>query len=136
MGAGGAPRRSGKPHAFRESPRHQSRGQAPRGGSGMNSERLLKVIVAPVISEKATLVGEMHRQVVFEVVPDATKAEIKAAVELLFKEQKVQVATVNVVNVKGKEKRHGRFVGRRKSIKKAYVSLKGDGDINFVEGVA
>jgi large subunit ribosomal protein L23 len=102
----------------------------------MNTERLMRVIVAPIISEKATLVGEKHKQVVFEVAPDATKAEIKAAVELLFKEQKVEVATVNVVNVKGKEKRHGRFVGRRKNVKKAYVSLKGEGDINFVEGVA
>ena len=102
----------------------------------MNQERLLKVIIAPVISEKATLVGETRKQVVFEVLPDATKAEIKAAVELLFKEQKVQVGAVNVVNVKGKEKRHGRFIGRRKSIKKAYVGLVGEGDINFVEGVA
>ena len=101
----------------------------------MNTERLMKVILAPVISEKATLVGEKHKQVVFEVLPDATKEEIKAAVELLFKEQKVEVATVNVVNVKGKEKRHGRFIGRRKGFKKAYVSLT-DGDINFVEGVA
>ena len=102
----------------------------------MNQERLTKVIVAPVISEKATLVGETRRQVVFEVLPDATKAEIKAAVELLFKDQKVEVGAVNVVNVKGKEKRHGRFIGRRKDVKKAYVSLKGEGDINFVEGVA
>ena len=102
----------------------------------MNTERLMKIIVAPVISEKATMIGEKHKQVIFEVLPDATKAEIKAAVELLFKEQKVEVATVNVVNVKGKEKRHGRFIGRRKSVKKAYVSLKGEGDINFVEGVA
>ena len=102
----------------------------------MNQERLMRVIIAPVISEKATMVGELRRQVVFEVIPDATKAEIKAAVELLFKEQKVEVAAVNVVNVKGKEKRHGRFIGRRKAIKKAYVSLKGEGDINFVEGVA
>jgi large subunit ribosomal protein L23 len=102
----------------------------------MNQERLMKVIIAPVISEKATMVGELRRQVVFEVLPDATKAEIKAAVELLFKEQKVEVAAVNVVNVKGKEKRHGRFIGRRNNTKKAYVSLKGDGDINFVEGVA
>ena len=102
----------------------------------MNQERLMKVIVAPVISEKATLVGDTRRQVVFEVLPDATKAEIKAAVELLFKEQKVEVGAVNVVNVKGKEKRHGRFMGRRKNLKKAYVSLKGEGDINFVEGVA
>jgi len=102
----------------------------------MNQERLTKVIIAPVISEKATMVGETRKQIVFEVLPDATKAEIKAAVELLFKEQKVEVGAVNVVNVKGKEKRHGRFIGRRKGIKKAYVSLKGEGDINFVEGVA
>jgi len=102
----------------------------------MNTERLMKVILAPVISEKATLVGEKHHQVVFEVLRDATKAEIKAAVELLFKEQKVEVAAVNVVNTQGKEKRHGRFVGKRRATKKAYVSLKGDGDINFVEGVA
>ena len=102
----------------------------------MNQERLMRVIVAPVISEKATLVGDTRRQVVCEVLPDATKAEIKAAVELLFKEQKVEVGAVNVVNVKGKEKRHGRFMGRRKNLKKAYVSLKGEGDINFVEGVA
>ena len=102
----------------------------------MNQERLMKVIVAPVISEKATMVSETRRQVVFEVLPDATKAEINAAVELLFKEQKVEVGAVNVVNVKGKEKRHGRFIGRRKNVKKAYVSLKGEGDINFVEGVA
>ena len=102
----------------------------------MNIERLMKVIRAPIISEKATLVGEKNRQIVFEVLPDATKAEIKAAVELLFKEQKVEVAAVNVVNVKGKEKRHGRFIGRRRDVKKAYVSLKGEGDINFVEGVA
>ena len=102
----------------------------------MNTERLLKVIRAPILSEKATMVGEKNRQVVFEVLADATKAEIKAAVELLFKEQKVEVSAVNVVNVKGKQKRHGRFEGRRRDVKKAYVSLKGDGDINFVEGVA
>jgi large subunit ribosomal protein L23 len=102
----------------------------------MNTERLMKVIRAPIISEKATMVGEKNRQIVFEVLADATKAEIKAAVELLFKEQKVEVAAVNVVNVKGKQKRHGRFEGRRRDVKKAYVSLKGDGDINFVEGVA
>jgi len=102
----------------------------------MNMERLMMVIRAPIISEKATMVGEKNRQIVFEVMADATKAEIKAAVEMLFKEQKVEVSAVNVVNVKGKEKRHGRFVGRRRDVKKAYVSLKGEGDINFVEGVA
>ncbi|MCW5593591.1 MAG: 50S ribosomal protein L23 [Betaproteobacteria bacterium] len=102
----------------------------------MNTERLMKVIRAPIISEKATMVGEKNRQIVFEVLADATKAEIKAAVELLFKEQKVEVSAVNVVNLKGKQKRHGRFEGRRRDVKKAYVSLKGEGDINFVEGVA
>jgi large subunit ribosomal protein L23 len=102
----------------------------------MNIERLMTVIRAPIISEKATMVGEKNRQIVFEVLADATKAEIKAAVELLFKDQKVEVAAVNVVNQKGKQKRHGRFEGRRRDVKKAYVSLKGEGDINFVEGVA
>ena len=102
----------------------------------MKTERLMTVIRAPIISEKATMVGEKNRQIVFEVLADATKAEIKAAVELLFKEQKVEVSAVNVVNLKGKQKRHGRFEGRRRDVKKAYVSLKGDGDINFVEGVA
>ena len=85
-------------------PGHAGRGEASRGGAGMNQERLMKVILAPVISEKATLVGETRSQVVFEVLPDATKAEIKAAVELLFKEQKVEVAAVNVVNVQGQGK--------------------------------
>jgi large subunit ribosomal protein L23 len=102
----------------------------------MNQERLMKVILGPVISEKATLVADRNRQIVFEVVADATKAEVKAAVELMFKDQKVEVANVNVLNVKGKAKRHGRFEGRRRDVRKAYVSLKGEGDINFMEGVA
>jgi large subunit ribosomal protein L23 len=102
----------------------------------MNQERLMKVILGPVISEKATLVADRNRQIVFEVVADATKAEVKAAVELMFKDQKVEVANVNVLNVKGKVKRHGRFEGRRRDVRKAYVSLKGEGDINFMEGVA
>ena len=89
----------------------------------MNQERLTKVIIAPVISEKATLVGETRRQVVFEVLPDATKAEIKAAVELLFKEQKVQVGAVNVVNVKGKNKSFKFRSGKRGDWRKAYVKL-------------
>jgi large subunit ribosomal protein L23 len=102
----------------------------------MNTERLMKVILGPVISEKATLVADRNRQIVFEVVADATKAEVKAAVELMFKDQKVEVSNVNVLNVKGKAKRHGRFEGHRRNVRKAYVSLKGEGDINFMEGVA
>lgn len=101
-----------------------------------SQERLLTVLLKPVISEKATLVADKNKQVVFEVLLDATKAEVKAAVELLFKEQKIEVASVNIVNQKGKPKRHGRFEGRRSHAKKAYVCLKGDGDLNFVEGVA
>ena len=68
---------------------------------------------------------------IFKVASDATKPEIKAAVELLFK---VQVESVQVANVKGKEKRFGRFIGRRKNWKKAYVSLKPGQEINFAAG--
>ena len=86
----------------------------------MNQERLLQVILAPVVSEKSTMVAEKGEQVVFRVTTDATKTEIKAAVELLFN---VKVAGVSTVNVKGKTKRFGRFTGKRKDWKKAYVSL-------------
>jgi len=95
-----------------------------------SEERLLKVLLAPVISEKATFVAEKNEQVVFRVVPDATKLEIKAAVELLFK---VQVDSVQVVNRKGKQKRAGRFVGRRNHTRQAYVCLKPGQEINFTE---
>ena len=94
----------------------------------MNTERLMKVIRAPIISEKATLVGEKHRQIVFEVLADATKAEIKAAVELMFK---VEVASVQTVNQMGKTKRFGRSIGRRDHVKKAYVCLKPGQELNF-----
>lgn len=93
-----------------------------------NPERLHVVLLAPVISEKSTMVGELRNQYVFKVVRDATKPEIKAAVELLWK---VQVEGVQVVNTMGKEKRFGRFTGRRNHGKKAYVSLKPGDEINF-----
>ena len=93
-----------------------------------NEGRLAQVLVAPVISEKATQVAEKANQVVFKVLRDASKPEIKAAVELLFK---VEVAAVNVVNVKGKTKRFGRNMGRRDHVKKAYVSLKEGQELNF-----
>lgn len=86
----------------------------------MNQERLMQVILAPVVSEKSTMVAEKNQQVVFRVVGDATKPEIKAAVELLFN---VKVQGVSTVNVKGKTKRFGRSIGRRKDWKKAYVCL-------------
>jgi large subunit ribosomal protein L23 len=99
----------------------------------MNQERLLQVLLAPQISEKATYVAEKHEQVVFRVASDATKPEIKAAVELLFK---VEVEGVQVANVKGKVKRFKGMSGRRKGWKKAFVSLKAGQEINFVDGGA
>jgi large subunit ribosomal protein L23 len=105
-------------------------------GSTKNTERLMKVLLAPVISEKGTYVGEKHNQYLFRVTPDATKPEIKAAVELMFgtKDRKIEVVAVQVANVKGKEKRFGRFMGRRNHWKKAYVSLKAGQEINFAAG--
>jgi len=91
-------------------------------------ERLMKVLLAPTISEKSTFVGEKHNQVVFRVAQDATKPEIKAAVELLFK---VKVKDVQVSNVKGKEKKFGSSFGRRRNWKKAYVSVAAGQEINF-----
>jgi large subunit ribosomal protein L23 len=96
-----------------------------------NEERLLQVLLAPQISEKATQIADKNEQVVFVVAPDATKPEIKAAVEMLFK---VQVESVQVANLKGKVKRSGRFVGRRGDVRKAFVCLKPGQEINFAEG--
>ena len=97
----------------------------------MNEERLMQVLLAPQISEKATLVGEKNRQVVFRVMKDATKPEIKAAVALMFK---VEVESVQVLNTHGKTKRFRGFAGKQKSWKKAFVRLKEGHEINFVEG--
>jgi large subunit ribosomal protein L23 len=96
----------------------------------ISEERLMKVLLAPVISEKATFVAEKHEQVMFLVAPDATKPEIKAAVELLFK---VQVDSVQVSNREGKQKRAGRFTGRRNHTRRAFVCLKPGQEINFTE---
>jgi large subunit ribosomal protein L23 len=93
-----------------------------------STERLYQVLLAPVVSEKATMVAEKSEQVIFRVVGDATKPEVKAAVELLFK---VEVDSVQMLNVKGKVKRFGRTTGRRNHVKKAYVNLKPGQEINF-----
>ncbi len=93
-----------------------------------NAEQLMNVVLAPIVSEKSTLVADKHEQVVFRVADAATKPEIKAAVELLFK---VKVESVQVLNVKGKQKRFGRMQGRRRSWKKAYVCLAPGQEINF-----
>ncbi|MEI6114793.1 MAG: 50S ribosomal protein L23 [Burkholderiales bacterium] len=96
----------------------------------MRTDRLMQVILAPIVTEKATFVAEKNQQIAFRVIPDATKPEIKAAVELLFK---VEVESVQVLNRKGKVKRFGRFVGRRRHERKAYVSLKDGQEINLAE---
>jgi large subunit ribosomal protein L23 len=95
----------------------------------INEERLLKVLLAPNISEKATTAAEANNTVVFKVTTDATKAEIKAAVEKLFE---VSVDAVRTLNVKGKVKRTGSRLGRRNDWKKAYVTLSEGSDIDFV----
>ena len=99
--------------------------------SKFSQERLMNVLLAPQISEKATYVAEKNEQVIFRVVSDATKPEIKAAVELMFK---VSVENVQVAVVKGKQKRFGKFMGRRKDWKKAYVCLAPGQEINFAAG--
>lgn len=96
----------------------------------MNEERLLGLIVAPHISEKSTRAAEERREFVFKVVCDATKNEVKKAIELLFK---VQVEKVRTLNVKGKSKVFGRIPGRRKNWKKAYVTIGEGQDIDFTE---
>jgi large subunit ribosomal protein L23 len=94
----------------------------------MNQERLMKVLVGAHITEKSTLAADAARQFVFKVLPNATKPEVKRAVEKLFE---VEVERVQMVNVKGKSKRFGRTLGKRSDFKKAYVRLKPGHDINF-----
>ena len=94
----------------------------------MNQERLMKVLLSPIISEKSTAIAERNNHVAFRVLQDATKPEIKAAVELIFK---VQVTSVRVLNQKGKAKRFGRTEGRRRNVRKAYVCLAQGQEINF-----
>jgi large subunit ribosomal protein L23 len=99
-----------------------------------NQERLMQVLVAPQISEKATYIADKNEQVVFIVTPDATKPEVKAAVEMLFKVR-------GQVCPDGQSKRQGQalgsqHVGRRSDIRKAFVCLKPGQEINFAEGGA
>jgi large subunit ribosomal protein L23 len=96
----------------------------------MNQERLMQVLLSPIVSEKSTMMADKNEQVAFRVLQGATKPEIKAAVELLFK---VKVESVQVLNQKGKQKRFGRFNGRRRNVRKAYVSLMPGQEINFAE---
>ena len=91
-------------------------------------ERLMSVIYGPHLSEKSHIAAE-NNQVVFKVRTDATKAEIRDAVEMLFE---VKVEGVSVVNCKGKNKRFGTTRGRRNDWKKAYVRLSPDSELDFM----
>jgi large subunit ribosomal protein L23 len=93
-----------------------------------NIDQLMTVVLAPVVSEKSTFVADKNRQYVFRVADDATKPQIKAAIELMFK---TKVDGVTVLNIKGKQRRFGRSIGRKRSWKKAYVRLAEGQEINF-----
>ena len=98
----------------------------------MNQERLMNVLLEPRVTEKTTMVGEANNQYVFKVAKDATKPEIKKAVELMF--DGAEVESVQVTNVKGKNKLFARMPGKRANWKKAYVKLKPGFDIDFMGG--
>jgi len=94
----------------------------------MNDQRVYQVIKAPLISEKAAIIGDASNQHVFKVATDAKKDEIKQAVEQIFN---VKVSKVRAANVKGKTKRQGMRMGKRKDWKKAYVSLEQGHEIDL-----
>ena len=96
--------------------------------SNFDEGRLMQVLVAPIVSEKATMIADKTNAVTFKVLQDATKFEIKAAVQLMFK---VDVQSVAVLNIKGKTKRFGKSIGRRDNIRKAYVTLKPGQELNL-----
>jgi large subunit ribosomal protein L23 len=89
----------------------------------------MKVLVAPIVSEKSTRLADENRQFAFKVVPDASKPEVRKAVELMFD---VKVKGVQMANVRGKTKRFGQKMGKRSDWKKAYVTLAEGHDINFM----
>jgi len=93
-----------------------------------NAAQLMTIVLAPVVSEKSTFVADKNRQYVFRVADHATKPEIKAAVELMFK---IKVDSVTVSNVRGKPRRFGKVIGRRRNWKKAYVRVAEGQEINF-----
>ena len=98
--------------------------------SKVSKDKLFQVLLAPVVTEKSTRAAEEGGQVVFYVQPDANRSDVKAAVEQAFE---VEVESVRVLNMKGKNKRFGRTLGRRSDRKKAYIRLKEGSDIDFAE---
>ena len=107
-----------------------SKAAGSQGAKAVSDQgRLAQVLVAPIVSEKATFAAEKHNQVLFRVLRDATKPEIKAAVELMWPGK--TVVSVQTVQQKGKQKRFGKSIGRRTHVKKAYVSLAAGQELNF-----
>ena len=94
----------------------------------MSVNKSLQAVLAPQVTEKATMVADKYNQIAFKVKKDATKKEVKEAIELMFK---VEVTSVNILNMNGKSKRMGRLMGKRNDWKKAYISLKDGQEINF-----
>jgi len=94
----------------------------------MNQERMYQILLSPHVSEKGSLLADEQNQHVFKVLPGATKSEVKEAVENVFK---VKVEKVRIMNVKGKTKRFGGRMGKRSDLRKAYVTLVSDNDIDF-----
>ena len=102
--------------------------RAVNNKSKFDAGHLMQVLVAPIVSEKATMIADKTNAVTFKVLQDATKFEIKAAVQLMFK---VDVQSVAVLNINGKTKRFGKSMGRRDNIRKAYVTLKPGQELNL-----
>lgn len=99
-------------------------------GSNLAEDKLFQVLLAPVVTEKSTRAAEQGGQVVFHVLPSANRHDVKAAIEKAFE---VEVESVKILNVKGKNKRFGRTMGKRSDRKKAYIRLKEGSDIDFAE---
>ena len=97
----------------------------------MNKERLMQVLLSPVVSEKSAMLADSANQFCFKVASDANKLEIRKAVEMMFD---VNVEDVKVVNIKGKQKRFGQIMGKRGDTRKAYVRIKDGQDIDFAGG--
>lgn len=95
----------------------------------MSKERLMKILLSPLVSEKSARIADKHNQMTFKVAVDATKPEIKKAVEMMFD---VKVDAVRVLNMQGKKKRFSNMLGKRKDWKKAYVTLAEGSDIDFL----
>jgi large subunit ribosomal protein L23 len=95
----------------------------------MNQEQIMKVLIAPIVSEKSTRLADENRQFVFRVLRDASKPDVRKAVELMFD---VKVEAVQIANVRGKTKRFGQSTGKRSDWKKAFVTLAEGHDINFM----